>query len=409
MKNTLSTTFLAVTTLLSAAVAFSAVAHANKDSSGLETLAPKVSSADAEVSFWDMPYLDKAFIDTTPTLAKDNLQVGKIGVDGGDKKLIVKLAKDIAEKKYGLIDSLLITHKDKLIFESYYLRGRVDLPHMQASSTKSYVSLAIGRAIQMGYLTMADLDKPLVSFLKDIDKSKLADGAKYITLHKAMTMSSGMQITRDQIKEFKKNPKQLKGQGQVQTFLKNSPAITTENQVFKYTNTDPMLVMQVLEAVVPGGAKAFIKNEVLDKIGITNYVWKDDVSGLPMAPYSTSMTSRNMVKWGTLVKNKGKWKGEQLISEAYLAKATDSLISVKPEDTFFTSEKVSNPGYGYYFWQADMKVGDKKYHTVSAQGGGGQYIVLIEDLDLVVVTTAHEREDRTMKWTAERVLPAFVN
>lgn len=72
-------------------------------------------------------------------------------------------------------------------------------------------------------------------------------------------------------------------------------------------------------------------------------------------------------------------------------------------------EKVSSPGYGYYFWQADMQVGDKKYFTRSAQGGGGQYIILIDELDLIVVATAHERNDKTMQMTANRILPAFVN
>ncbi|WP_286264052.1 serine hydrolase domain-containing protein [Thalassotalea atypica] len=370
--------------------------------------APEVSEADAKISFWDMPYLERAYIQSTPEERKDNIPVGHLGVDGGNKKMIIQLAKDIAEKKYGLVDSLLIAHQGKLLFESYYLRGRVDLPHMQASSTKSYVSLAVGRAIQLGYLTMDDLNKPLVSFLSDLDRSKLIDGADTITLHKALTMSSGMQISRDQIKEFKKTPGQLKGQGQVQTFLEHSPAINAETQRFNYSNTDPILVMQVLEAVVPGTAKAFIKKELLDKMEIVQYAWKDDVSGLPMAPYSSSMTSRNMLKWGTLIKNNGKWNGEQLVPKAFIAKATNRIVHPNADETFFVGDNVVNPGYGYYFWQADMKVGDKNYYTRSAQGGGGQYIILIDELDLIVVTTAHERDDRTMKMTAERVLPAFV-
>ena len=370
--------------------------------------APEVSATDAKISFWDVPYLKKAFIDTAPGKRNDNIAVGELGADGGDKDMIVKLAKEIAEKKYGLVDSLLIAQKGKLLFESYYLRGRVDLPHMQASSTKSYVSLAIGRAIQLGHLTMADLDKPLVSFLKDLDQTKIVEGADKITLHKALTMSSGMRISRDQIKEFKKKPSQLKGQGQIQTFLENTPVISSEAQGFKYTNTDPMLVMQVLDAVVPGSAKDFIKVQLLDKMGIVNYKWENDVSGLPMAPYSSSMTSRNMLKWGTLVMNKGKWNGEQLVPETFIAKATNRIVHPEADEIFFVGDKVSNPGYGYYFWQADMKAGDKTFFTRSAQGGGGQYIIMIDELDLIVVTTAHERDDRTMQLAAEGVLPAFL-
>ena len=131
-----------------------------------DNLAPEVSAADAKLSFRDMPHLKKAFIDTTPTAREDNISVGALGNSSGDKDMIVTLANEIANGKHGQFDSLLIAHKDKLVFESYYLRGRVNLPHHQMSATKSYVSLAIGRAIQLGYLTMADLDKPIVSFFE---------------------------------------------------------------------------------------------------------------------------------------------------------------------------------------------------------------------------------------------------
>ena len=418
MKNNLNSNLktklqsLIAIALLSGAAGFvsaQTVKDADKTAMLTDSLAPEVSTADAKVSFWDMPYLKKPYIDTTPGKRKDAISVGELGVDGGNKESIVKLAKAIANKKYGLIDSLLIAQNGKLLFESYYLRGRVDLPHMQASSTKSYVSLALGRAMQMGYLSMADLEKPVVSFLKNLDQTKLVEGAETITLHQALTMQSGMNISRDQIKQFKKNPEQLKGQGQVQTFLENSPPISPESQSFNYTNTDPMLVMQVLDAVVPGSAKEFIKKELLDKMGIADYEWKDDASGLPMAPYSSAMTSRNMLKWGILIMNGGQWNGEQLVAKSFIGKATNRIVSLGEDDIFFTGDNVSNPGYGYYFWQADMQAGNKKYFTQSAQGGGGQYIILIDELDLIVVTTAHERDDKTMQLAAEGVLPAFIN
>ena len=138
-----------------------------------DSLAPEVTAEEAALSFRDIPYLDKAFIDPTPATREDAIVVGELGVDGGDKDMIVELAQEIADGKYGRLDSLLIAHKGKLLFESYYLRGRINAPHPQASTTKAYTNLAIGRAIQLGYLTMADLDKPLISFLNDLDPTKL--------------------------------------------------------------------------------------------------------------------------------------------------------------------------------------------------------------------------------------------
>ncbi|OJJ17998.1 serine hydrolase [marine bacterium AO1-C] len=368
---------------------------------------PEATAAEAKLSFRDMPYLKKAFMTAAPSARKDGIPVGKLGVDGGNKEMILKLAQEIADSNSNKYDCFLIAHKGKLLFESYYSRGRINLPHPQASATKAYTSFALGRAIQLGYLTMADLDKPVVSFLKDLDSTKFVKGVEKITLQQALTMRSGIRISEEQRKKFKQNPAQLKGQGQVQAWLEHSSPITTESQTFKYSG-DPVLVMQVIEAVVPGSAQDFIKKELLDKMGITNYGWKTDVSGLPRSGSGSSMTSRDMIKWGTLARNKGKWKGEQLVPEAFLAKARSRIVITGDDDVYGGGKDVSKQGYGYYWWSADLKHGNKSYFGTSAQGGGGQYILLIEELDLMVVVTAHENDNQTLQMVAERVIPAFV-
>ncbi len=370
--------------------------------------APEATAAEVKLSFRDIPDLKEAFIDAAPTDKKDGIPVGELDVDGGNKDMIVQLAKEIAEGKHGEFDSLLIAHKGKLLFESYYLRGRINLPHFQASATKSYTGLALGRAIQLGYLTMADLDKPLISFLKDLDPTKFAEGAEKITLHQALTMTTGIRISDENWKKMQKNPRRLKGQGQVQALFEYSTPITAEAQVFRYS-AGPQLVMQVIDAVVPGTAKDFIKNEFLGKMGITNYDWQTAVSGLPESGWKVSVTSRDMAKIGTLAMNKGRWKGEQLIPEAFITQAISRINYSGDEDIFGGGKDVSNQGYGYFWWSGDLRVGNKSYFAASAQGGGGQYIILIEELDLMVVVTAHDNDNRTLQIIAERILPAFIN
>ncbi len=380
-----------------------ATANAEKN----DNPAPQATTAEAELSFRDIPHLEKAYIDATPAQKEDGVPVGKLGADGGNKDMIVQLAQEIADGKHGNFDSLLISHKGKLLLESYYRRGRINLPHPQASATKAYTSMAVGRAIQLGYLTMADLDKPLISFLDDLEPTKFVEGAEKITLHKALTMHSGIRLSDEQRDEFGKDPGQLKGQQQVQTWLEHSAPVTAESQTFNYS-FDPDLVMQVLDAVVPGTAGDFIKAELLDKMGITNYRWRTNVSGLPEAGWRSSMTSRDMVKWGMLATNNGKWNGEQLIPEAYIARAVSRIFYTVDEEIHYGGKDVSNQGYGYYWWSADLNYNDKSYFGISAQGGGGQFILLIEELDLMVVFTAHDNSTNYLQLVAERILPAFV-
>ncbi|MEM9077754.1 MAG: serine hydrolase [Bacteroidota bacterium] len=373
----------------------------------LSTIMSHESNNTDELSFFKTPQMNRAFISSNPEDMEDGITAGEVGVYGGNEKMLQEIAKEIEAKEHGFYDSFLIYQKDKLIFESYYSRGRINRPHPQASATKTYTSFALGRAIQMGYLSMADLEKPLVSFLNELDSSKFVEGAELITLHKALTMCTGIRIPEEQWKAFDENPSQIKGQQHVQAILEKSAPITPATQHFLY-GTGPGLIMQVIEAVVPGSAEDFIKTELLDKMGISNYEWRTAPNGLPEAGWRTSITSRDMLKLGTLAMNKGKWQDEQLISKAFLDKATSRILLTGDDDVYGGGKDVSKQGYGYFWWSADLKVGDTTYFCRSAQGGGGQYIIWIEDLDLMVVFTAHDNDNATLQLIAERVIPAFL-
>jgi predicted alpha/beta superfamily hydrolase/CubicO group peptidase (beta-lactamase class C family) len=369
----------------------------------LSSLMSHVSNDNYDVSFWDIPHLNNAFVSTTPEDRKDGVSVDTLSVNSNDRNAILKLSQEIFDGKHGSYDALLISHKNKLVFESYYKKGRINLPHGQASAVKAYTSLVLGRAIQMGYLSMEDLNKPLIHFLKDVDPKKFTEGAEKITLHKALTMHGGLTIDSDTWKEIEKDSIRLKGQGLVQTLFEESGPITQESQTYLYGNYNPMLVMTVIDAVVPGTAEDFIKRELLDKLGITNYKWSNHMSGLPEAGWRASIMSRDMLKLGNLVLNTGKLNGEQLISVAYLDKATSGIV--KPTQDWMPKDY----RYGYFWYQTLVKVGDKSYDATFAWGGGGQRVIVIEELDLTIVISGHDGEDdKIMTQISEIIIPAFV-
>lgn len=382
--------------LLSSASGFLAVS-AEDINGGTAT----ASAEEAAMSFWDMTPLERAFIDLAPAAKEDAIPVGRMDAGSAETAALVKLAQEIGEGKHGNYDSLLITHKGSLVFESYFQRGRINLAHGQASAAKAYTSLILGRAMQLGYLTMEDLNKPLIDLLPDIDRTTLVEGAEKITLHKALTMHGGLSVSREKWEELEKDPAPLQRQGLVQTLLEQSGPITDEAQVYRYGNYNPMLVMTVIDAVAPGTAKDFIKAELLDKLGISNYTWDTHVSGMPQAGWMVEMTSRDMLKLGSLVLNDGKLNGKQFIPADYVAKATTGLV--KPTEDWMPESY----RYGYFWYQAPLSVGDKNYDATFAWGGGGQRVIVIDALDLVIVITGHDREDQIMAQIEQAVLPAF--
>ena len=367
-------------------------------------LAPEVTDLNAEdISFTkekEIPYLQKPFISKSPSDLKDGIPVGTLGKDGGDADKVMTFVQEIIEKDDNnhKTDSFLISYKGKLLFESYYKRGRINYPHYQMSITKSYTALALGRAIQLGYFRMEDLNKPVVNFLKGLDKSKLVQGAQKITVHQAMQMKSGIHLSKDKVKDLMKTPEKLKGIGQIKAYMSHSDPIPNNDVKFKYQASDPAITMHLVEAVVPGSAKEFIDKELLGKMGITNYGWQEDISGLPKSAAGSSLRSRDMLKMGMLIMNKGKWMGEQLIPEKYIEAATSPLTDAWGANS-----------YGYFWWVNEYEINGKTYICKTGRGAGGQFIFMFPEIELILVVTAHNKGMGTMlKGLPPKIIPAFV-
>ncbi len=370
---------------------------------------PLVKVGQDTLPFLEMPLLQRAYVTSKPVGRNDGLSLGELGVDAGNRDTLYKLVNEIAFDKKGMFTSMLIAQNGKLLFESYYRKGRMNLPHPQASAAKIYTSLALGRAIELGYISMKDLKKPILSFFKNLDKSKMADGVERITLHHLLTMQSGIYFTEnDDIQSEEGKRFIFKGQKWLQNQLENMNSVTKEGQIFKY-GIGPDFVMQVLEVVTPNGAEAFIKEELLDKLRIKNYNWERASNGLPEGGWRVRFTSRDMMKWGMLIRNNGKWNEEQLINKDYLILATSRLLNIEDKDINWGGKDVMNQGFGYYFWSADLKVGNRTYFYTSAQGGGGQFIAYVEELDLIIVFTAYDNNVQYPQIIAEDILPAFID
>lgn len=156
--------------------------------------------------------------------------------------------------------------------------------------------------------------------------------------------------------------------------------------------------MQVLDAVVPGSASDFIRDEVWGRLGVTSYHWQPDISGLPKAAAGSSVRSRDMLKMGMLVMNNGKWQNQQLIPAEFIERATSPLRQTYGKST-----------YGYFWWGEDVKFDDKTYRCIQGRGAGGQFIFIFPKLELIAVATAHNKGMGNMLQTLpQKALPAFL-
>ena len=133
-----------------------------------------------------------------------------------------------------------------------------------------------------------------------------------------------------------------------------------------------------------------LKEYVMDKIGAsTTWRWHGyenawtEIDGLKMKSVTGGghsgaglfISAEDMARFGLLFLNHGKWKDQQIISEAWIKKA---ITPSKP-----------NVNYGYMWWL--NKKGNRHWEGLSeniyyAAGFGGNFIVIDKENDLVVVT-----------------------
>jgi len=280
-----------------------------------------------------------------------------------------------------------------LLFEMYNRRGRVDGPHYTMSITKTLTSITLARAIQCGLLSMKDLDKPVISFMPEIDKSKIKPGVDTITLRDALYMKSGLRFSDP--KAAWKYGADNRGQKYFQKLFEATAPITPASKQFKYTGVDPSMIMMVIDIKAPGTAQEFIAREVVAKFGSEPYNWADQGCGIPKCGAGSGFTSRALLKIGTAVIQGGKFNGKQLLSAEYIKQVMNTK---------------KGAGYFYFFHNRSKLSADKtKIDFISGIGAGGQYMATFPDLNIVLVATAHNTKKINLPLQAalDHLLPLF--
>ena len=330
---------------------------------------PKSHNFREQQKLLDLP---KPYVSASPEDIADGLQVGRLDAPGAEKAIQALLKNDRAGK-FANLDSLLLWKDGKLIFEMYCRRGRVDGPHYVMSVTKTMTSVTLARAIQLGLLRMKDLDKPVVDFLPAIDRSKIKPGVETITLRNALFMKSGLRFpTKTYAHSL---GEKYQRQKHFQKLFENTSPITPTEKQYKYTGTDPSLIMMIIDLKAKGSAREFFAKEVAEKFGAI-YCWDNQGCGIPKCGAGSSFTSRSLLKIGTAIALGGKYNGEQLLSAEYI---NEVMNTNKGE------------GYFYYFHNRKKRSPDNEVNFISGIGAGGQYMSIFPKLNLVMVATSHNK------------------
>ena len=294
-------------------------------------------------------------------------------------------------EKLGTV-AYVIIQNGKLLFEQYW----DDYSHQSHSNSfsvsKSIVSLAIGCAIDDGFIK--DVDQPVSDFFPQF---KGFDG-KALTLRHLLTMSAGVDFQESYSSIFSPTTQLYYGNNLDKiTFGMKSIEVPGVN--FIYQSGVTQLLAGIIEQVTGENLCSYVSRKIWTPLQAEeDALWSlDNNDGREKAYCCFNSNARDFARIGQLVLNKGHWKGQQVISEQYITNATtpDSNLIYKEHNEV-------NRHYGYQFWILKKNGMNIPY----MRGIMGQYIFAIPDKNAVVVRLGKSRED---KYTKEQHYPADID
>jgi len=327
---------------------------------------------------------DLAAVEYTP-LPGDDWKVSTPAEQRLDPMLVAELYLDAAELEtlYGL----LVIKKGFLIAEGYFNDGGIEQLSGRQSATKSYVSTLVGIALDRGYLS--GVDQKMMDFFPEI-AGQIEDPRKeQITIRDLLQMRAGYPDEQTTPPYF--DSLFLSGNRHWLPHLVDFPLVSDPGTEFHYSNLTSHLLGVIVARACSTDLKSFGKTNLFTPINAEVGDWTADADGYNWGCTEIYVTARDMAKFGFLYLNRGEYEGNQVLSAAWVGESLQTY-SEGMYDNEWLDEASNYPGhyfrdigYGYQWWSA--RAGDHRFDF--AWGHGGNLIILLSELDMIIVTTAN--------------------
>ena len=296
-----------------------------------------------------------------------------------------KLAAMLEEVKQESLDlhSLLVVRNGYIVSETYFQSYNQDVKHEVYSVTKSFIATLIGIAIDKGYI--AGVNLPVQDFFPGRSFENQDARKQAMTLENLLTMRSGL----DWEESDTTIGKMYQSRDWVK-FMMDMPMSGQPGSKFNYCSGCSHILSAALRQKTGMNTRDFARQVLFEPLGISNYDWSTDSTGIPIGGWGLQLTPRDMAKLGYLYLHNGTWDGQQVVSAGWVKTAVQKHTETDTE-----------LGYGYQWWTYPS------LGAFMALGRYGQTIFVIPGLKIIIVTTAAlDGHDAIFQLIENYVVPA---
>jgi CubicO group peptidase (beta-lactamase class C family) len=334
-------------------------------------------------------------VDYTPVVRED-WPVSTPGEQGLDADLVAEMYFNAAELE--TLYSLLVIRNGYLVAEDYFNEGSIDQKDRVQSVTKSVTSALVGIAIEQGYLS--GTDQKMLDFFPELD-GKITDPRKLqITLGDLLEMRSGYPREEDD---------QALWDGLLSGYypllIEDFPLADDPGTRFHYSNLSSNWLGIIVDRSSGMRLQAFAEQHLFSPLGVKPGDWGEDAEGHNNGCGDLHLAARDAAKFGLTYLNGGIYEGKQIVPADWV---DVSLQTYSVNEAFVRRVgDFRDIGYGFQWWSANA--GD--YPVNFAWGHGGQLIVLVDELDMVIVTTSYPfwLEHTDESWKHEKAIMTMVS
>ncbi|WP_420387073.1 serine hydrolase domain-containing protein [Roseivirga sp.] len=310
---------------------------------------------------------------TQPQLLGDGWETANLKSTAFDTTRLYAFFNQLTKEDHELHGMLLVDN-NQLVLEEYFNGYNASQPHDLRSVSKSIISILLGIAIDEGIID--DINDPISKYLKSHNPEKNLDNRKNeITIEHLLTMSAGWDCN-----DWDKN-----SQGQEDRIYKKKdwiqytldlPVINDPGSVSNYCTMGVVILAEIISQASGLSIDQFAREFLFEPLGIKDYQWghtsKKEVIESGKRLY---LTPRDLAKIGQLILDQGRWNGRQIVSASWIEAATTSHTSITGVE------------YGYLWWNIPFHLDGKALVSKTATGNGGQYIMVIPEINIVAVFT----------------------
>ncbi len=277
------------------------------------------------------------------------------------------------------VTSLLIAKSNQIVFEDYYQDTQDTDRRISWSVAKSFLSALMGILVADG--TIASIDDPVTVYAPSL-KGSAYDGA---TIKNVLQMSSGVTFDEDYLdpkSDINKMGRVLALGGSMDGFTEDlTDTFTKAGTDWQYVSIDTHVLGMVIRGATGRSIADLLGEKIIAPLGLeADPYYLTDGYSTAFVLGGLNLRTRDYMRFGLMIANGGEWNGSQIVPADWIENST------KPSAP--TDENAI--GYGYQWWVPWGSTG----REFMARGVYGQYIYFDLDRDVVIATTAADRQFR---------------